>query len=89
MPTIHPHCFLRASVWSRAGWFRLTFFLLLFLRFALDAVAQSGSPQITELMRQGQSALDGRDFSRAAQEFEQARQLAPENLEVNRGLVLS
>ena len=34
-----------------------------------------------ELVREGQSALDAGDFTRAVQEFEQAQQVSPENLE--------
>src|SRR5882672_2503873 len=68
--------------------FRLSPFFLLLI-FALPAVAQSGRQEIAELLRQAQAATAKGDFSRAAQIFEQARQLSPESVEVNRGLVLS
>jgi hypothetical protein len=50
--------------------------------------AQS-SPQMQVLLRDGQAALDRGYVERAVQDFEQARQLAPENLHANRGLLLS
>src|SRR5579864_263797 len=68
--------------------FRSTSLLLLYLTLALFARSQSGDQRVTAMIREGQSALDAGDFSRAVQEFENARQLAPENAEINRGLVL-
>jgi Flp pilus assembly protein TadD len=56
---------------------------------ALFARSQSENSRVTALLRDGQSALDAGDFSRAVQDFENARQLAPDNAEINRGLVLS
>jgi tetratricopeptide (TPR) repeat protein len=41
------------------------------------------------LLRQGQDALDAGDFDKAANEFEQARRIAPDSKEANRGLMLS
>jgi tetratricopeptide (TPR) repeat protein len=64
----------------------LTFLLL---ALAFQATAQSGKESATVLIRQGQAALDAGDFARAATNFEKARQLAPENLDVARGLLLS
>src|SRR5579863_1146366 len=64
----------------------LTFLLL---ALALRATAQSGSEPVIVLVRQGQAALDAGDYARAAANFEKARQLAPENLDVYRGLLLS
>jgi len=54
---------------------------------ANDAAAQN--QPVTLLIGQGQRALDAGDFAAAASAFEKARQMAPENLEVNRGLMLS
>src|SRR5580765_7414551 len=53
------------------------------------AASQSSSPQAQGLARDGQAALDAGEFVRAAKDFEQARSLAPDNLVVNRGLLLS
>jgi tetratricopeptide (TPR) repeat protein len=61
----------------------------LMLALAFGVAAQSENESVTPLIRQGQSALDAGDFSRAATKFEQAWQVAPGNIEVNRGLLLS
>ena len=45
--------------------------------------------RLQELLRSGQAALDADDYPRAAASFERARQIAPDNLPANRGLVLS
>jgi tetratricopeptide (TPR) repeat protein len=50
------------------------------------AAAQSLSVQA--LVNSGQAALDAGQFDRATADFEKARQLAPDSLEVNRGLLL-
>src|SRR5437016_14413730 len=63
-------------------------FALLLALSATELGAQSG-PSVQALVRDGQTAIASGDFSRAATDFEQARQLAPENLEANRGLLLS
>jgi tetratricopeptide (TPR) repeat protein len=62
----------------------------LFLIFigAIVAAAQSPDARVQVLVRSGQAALDAGDFARAASDFEQARRLSPEDLEVNRGLLL-
>ena len=57
------------------------------LVFGTPAFAQN--QQLPILIRKGQDALDAGDFAHAARDFEQARQLAPGNLEANRGLLLS
>jgi tetratricopeptide (TPR) repeat protein len=62
---------------------------LLALLLSLGASAVSQNQQLTLLIREGQEALDARDFARAASDFEQARQLAPESKAVNRGLLLA
>src|SRR5436190_22428814 len=67
---------------------RLLVFILAVL-FIPGAWAQSPSLEIQKLVREGQAALDAGDFGRAVNNFERAEQLAPENLEVNRGLLLS
>ncbi len=53
------------------------------------AWGQSPNTDVQQLLRSGQTALDAGDYARAAHDFEQARQKAPENLAANRGLVLS
>jgi len=62
---------------------------LLALVVALAPTVPSQTPQLSVLIRQGQDALDASDFARATHSFEQARQIAPDSLEANRGLVLS
>ena len=47
------------------------------------------SPGVQELLRSGQAALDADDYPRAEASVERARQIAPDNLPANRGLVLS
>ena len=54
-----------------------------------SSVSWAQSPGVQELLRSGQAALDADDYSRAAASFERARQMSPENLPANRGLVLS
>ena len=51
--------------------------------------AQAPSSQVQALLRRGEAALDAGNFPAAVEDFEEARQLAPENLEVARGLLLS
>jgi tetratricopeptide (TPR) repeat protein len=55
----------------------------------LSAAAFPQNQQAAALVRQGQEALDAGDFAHAARDFEHARQLAPDSLEANRGLLLS
>ncbi len=77
---------------SSGRWLRvkgLVFFGLLLASLSAISASQALSPQAQTLVRHGQAALDAGDFARAASDFEQARQLAPENLEVSRGLLLS
>jgi tetratricopeptide (TPR) repeat protein len=57
--------------------------------FILGLLYAQSSPQMQVLLRDGQAALDRGDVERAVQDFEQARQLAPQNLQANRGLLLS
>jgi tetratricopeptide (TPR) repeat protein len=59
------------------------------LAFGCIAGAQSVNESVAGLISKGQSALDAGDFSQSAGDFERARQMAPDNLEVNRGLLLS
>ena len=47
--------------------------------------AQSVQP----LLREGQAALDRGDFEHAIQDFQRVRHSAPQNLQANRGLLLS
>src|SRR6266567_1303652 len=72
---------------SQSGVSMLALALLLALS-ATELDAQSG-PRVQALIRDGQAAIESGDFSRAAADFEQARQLAPENLQADRGLLLS
>src|SRR5258708_25355534 len=65
------------------------FFVFLYLGFGLNVAAQSGNKPPETLIRDGQTALDAGDFSRAIQQFEKAEQLSPDNPDANRGLVLS
>jgi len=53
------------------------------------AASQSRNSDLERLLKQGQAALDADDFTAAVSAYEQASQIAPENLAVNRGLVLS
>ena len=46
-------------------------------------------PNLQALLQHGRQALQADDFSSAAHDFSQAIRLAPDNLEVNRGLLLS
>ncbi len=59
------------------------------LALLAGTITSAQSPTVQELLRSGRAALDADDYSRAAASFEQARQIAPDNLPANRGLVLS
>src|SRR5437016_5995337 len=61
---------------------------LLMVIFCGCAGLMAQSTTVESLIRSAQAALDAGDYSRAAQQFEQARQTAPEKLEVTRGLLL-
>ena len=64
--------------------------VLLFLIVSLLGLAAGQSePGVQTLIRSGQAALDSGNFARAVSDFQQAWQIAPENVEVNRGLLLS
>ena len=64
--------------------------VLLFLIVSLLGLAAGQSqPGVQALIRSGQAALDSGNFARAVSDFQQAWQIAPENVEVNRGLLLS
>src|SRR5713101_3396685 len=67
----------------------LAFAWFLFASLGGGAAAQSQNPRLELLLRKGQNALDAGDFAGAVSAFEEAQQLSPENLAVNRGLVLS
>ena len=62
---------------------------LLAIAFVFGASAQSQNRELESLIREGQSELDAGEFARAASNFERATQMAPDNLEANRGLLLS
>jgi len=76
--------------WAQFARQRLSWLLLLHSAVLLAlSLAAAQSSNVQSLLRSGQAALDADQFDRATAEFEKARQLAPDNLEVNRGLVLS
>src|SRR5882724_11984816 len=52
-------------------------------------IARAQSPSVQALLQSGEAALEVDDYARAATSFERARQVAPDNLPANRGLVLS
>ncbi|HZZ14729.1 MAG TPA: tetratricopeptide repeat protein [Candidatus Sulfotelmatobacter sp.] len=87
MQSLHPSPHKLISL--AGGQIPLMSLVLLYLTLCLSVAAQSGNQPSAPLIREGQSALDAGDFSRAVQTFEKAEQLSPENPEVNRGLVLS
>ncbi len=68
---------------------RLAIWLCLLWLTGITGWAQSPNASVQQLLRSGQTALDADDYAGAAHDFERARQIAPENLEANRGLVLS
>ena len=51
------------------------------------ALGQTMSPEVRALIQSGNSALDAGDFRKAAQQFEAARTLVPDNIDVSRGLL--
>jgi protein O-GlcNAc transferase len=68
---------------------RLAIWLCLLWLMGMTGWAQSPNASIQQLLRSGQRALRADDYASAARDFERARQIAPDNLEANRGLVLS
>src|SRR5712671_4480564 len=68
--------------------FRAAVAVLAFCPIVCSVAWPQSQPSLT-LIREGQQALQADDFANAASYFERARKLAPENLEVNRGLLLS
>jgi len=62
---------------------------LLAIGFVFGASAQSQNRQLETLIEDGQRDLDAGDFGGAVASFERATQMAPDNLEANRGLLLS
>ena len=86
-----PDC-LRISAAQRDQCLFSMFSLVLVLVLGAAAQPQKSSPQnsqLESLIRQGENALDAGDFASAASAFERARQMAPESLYANRGLLLS
>ncbi len=59
------------------------------LILAAGTAVWAQSPTVQALLRSGHAALDADDYAGAAASFEHARQIAPDNLQANRGLVLS
>src|SRR5438046_9568219 len=49
---------------------------------------QTSAPT-ADLLKEGQAALDRGDFEHAIQDFQRVRHSAPQNLQANRGLLLS
>ena len=76
---VFPRCLVSARIALQTSAFVLA---------AVIAVAQSSS-QVQGFIQQGQAALDAGRFAQAVTSFEQARQIAPESLPANRGLLLS
>jgi tetratricopeptide (TPR) repeat protein len=62
---------------------------LLAIACVCGASAQSQNRQLETLIEDGQSDLDAGDFGGAVASFERATQMSPDNLEANRGLLLS
>jgi tetratricopeptide (TPR) repeat protein len=56
---------------------------------AAGIAASAQNERVADLVRQGQAAIQAEQFDRAAQAFEQARQISPERKDVSRGLLLS
>jgi tetratricopeptide (TPR) repeat protein len=84
--------FRRCSRSHHAGCLKLPWLasnLLLIFILSIVAAAQSPDQHVIVLLRSGQAALDAGDFARAASDFEQAERLSPDNLDVNRGLLLA
>ena len=59
------------------------------LLLGVYTAACAQSPTVQDLLRSGQAALDADDYAHAAASFERAKQVVPDNLQANRGLVLS
>jgi tetratricopeptide (TPR) repeat protein len=73
-----------------AGWSRRRLLCsLLAITLVFADRAQSQNRQVESLIHDGHSDLDAGEFGRATSNFERATQMAPDNLEANRGLVLS
>src|SRR5437867_12597011 len=51
-------------------------------------IGQASAPT-TDLLKEGQAALDHGDYEQAIRDFQRVRQSAPQNLQANRGLLLS
>ena len=66
----------------------LIFLFLLFEGPSLS-LAQDARAALQTLVRSAQSALEAGDLARAEADFERARAVAPDNLEANRGLLLT
>src|SRR3977135_118678 len=62
---------------------------LLGIAFVFGASALSQNRQLESLIHEGQGALDSGESAVAVSNFERATQMAPDNLEANRGLLLS
>src|SRR5712691_7794714 len=73
-------------LWS-CRWLFLPVIVVFSIAPAMLAQEPSSSAQV--FLRNGQAALERGDFHGAVQSFEQARQLAPDNIQAARGLLLS
>src|SRR5437868_3776809 len=71
------------------SWRFATRLILRSLLLAACTATWAQSPTVQALLQSGQAALDADDYARAAACFERARQVAPDNLQANRGLLLS
>ncbi len=74
---------------KRSGLVKYCLSLLLALSYFDGAMSGQASAQTADLLKEGQAALDRGDFEHAIQDFERVRQSAPQNLQANRGLLLS
>src|SRR5438876_6372554 len=85
--TGHPHRWAGFSLLCSCRWL----FLLVLVVFSIAPamLAQEPSSPAQVFLRKGQAALESGDFQDAVQSFEQARQLAPDNIQAARGLLLS
>ena len=57
--------------------------------FLSPSLFAQGAPEIHSLVQRAHAALDAGDFAAAVRLFEQAHNVAPDNAEVSRGLLVS
>ncbi len=74
---------------KRSGLVKYCLSLLLALSYFDGAMIGQASAPTTDLLKEGQAALDHGDYEQAIRDFQRVRQSAPQNLQANRGLLLS